>query len=442
MRIIIVGGIAAGMSAAAKLRRTDREAEIVVYEKSPHISFGACGLPYYVGGNFDNVDRMLVRTPEKVRETGIDVKIEHEVLSLDVENKTIKVKDLQSGEVFSDNYDKLMIATGAATIIPSIENIETAYTLRSVEDGEKLKAKMQDESIKKVAVIGAGFIGLEVADVAKELGKEVCVFNTGSRILERVLDAEVTEILEENLKAHGVELYLNTIVKSLQTSSDKTKLITDTEEVEADLVILAAGVRPNTSFLKDTGIEMLPNGEIVIDDEGKTSIEDIYAAGDCATVYHIVKQDQVYIPLATNANKLGRIVGSNLAGKNEKFQGTLGSSCIKLLDMEAGATGITEEDAKNMNLNYKSVFIADKNHTDYCPGQEKIYVKLIYNADTKVILGGQVVGKSDAVQRTNVLATAIFAKMTTEQLGMLDLCYAPPFARTWDVLNIAGNVSK
>ena len=442
MRIIIVGGIAAGMSAAAKLRRTDREAEIVVYEKSPHISFGACGLPYYVGGNFDNVDRMLVRTPEKVRETGIDVKIEHEVLSLDVENKTIKVKDLQSGEVFSDNYDKLMIATGAATIIPSIENIETAYTLRSVEDGEKLKAKMQDESIKKVAVIGAGFIGLEVADVAKELGKEVCVFNTGSRILERVLDAEVTEILEENLKAHGVELYLNTIVKSLQTSSDKTKLITDTEEVEADLVILAAGVRPNTSFLKDTGIEMLPNGEIVIDDEGKTSIEDIYAAGDCATVYHIVKQDQVYIPLATNANKLGRIVGSNLAGKNEKFQGTLGSSCIKLLDMEAGATGITEEDAKNMNLNYKSVFIADKNHTDYCPGQEKIYVKLIYNADTKVILGGQVVGKSDAVQRTNVLATAIFAKMTTEQLGMLDLCYAPPFARTWDALNIAGNVAK
>ena len=218
MRIIIVGGIAAGMSAAAKLRRTDRDAEIVVYEKSPHISFGACGLPYYVGGNFDNIDRMLVRTPEKVRETGIDVKIEHEVLSLDVQNKTIKVKDLQSGEIFSDKYDKLMIATGAATIIPPIENIETAYTLRSVEDGEKLKVKMQDESIKKVAVIGAGFIGLEVADVAKELGKEVCVFNMGSRILEKVLDEEVTEILEENLRAHGVELYFNTKVKSLETS--------------------------------------------------------------------------------------------------------------------------------------------------------------------------------------------------------------------------------
>lgn len=335
-----------------------------------------------------------------------------------------------------------MIATGAATIIPPIENIETAYTLRSVEDGEKLKVKMQDESIKKVAVIGAGFIGLEVADVAKELGKEVCVFNREAEYLKKFLMKRITEILEENLRAHGVELYFNTIVKSLETSPNKTKLITDTDEVEVDLVVLAAGVRPNTSFLKDTGIEMLQNGAIVIDDEGKTSIQDIYAAGDCATVYHLVKEEQVYIPLATNANKLGRIVGSNLGGKNEKFQGTLGSSCIKLLDMEAGATGITEEDAKNMNLNYKSVFIADKNHTDYCPGQEKIYVKLIYNADTKVILGGQVVGKSDAVQRTNVLATAIFAKMTTEQLGMLDLCYAPPFARTWDALNIAGNVSK
>ena len=182
MRIIIVGGIAAGMSAAAKLRRTDRDAEIVVYEKSPHISFGACGLPYYVGGNFDNVDRMLVRTPEKVRETGIDVKIEHEVVSLNV--KTIEVKNLQSGEVFTDNYDRLMIATGAATVIPPIKNIEKAYTLRSVEDGEKLKAKMQDESIKKIAVIGAGFIGLEVADVAKELGKEVCVFPTSSSSLD------------------------------------------------------------------------------------------------------------------------------------------------------------------------------------------------------------------------------------------------------------------
>ena len=442
MRIIIVGGIAAGMSAAAKLRRTDRDAEIVVYEKSPHISFGACGLPYYVGGNFDNVDRMLVRTPEKVRETGIDVKIEHEVVSLNVKTKTIEVKNLQSGEVFTDNYDRLMIATGAATVIPPIKNIEKAYTLRSVEDGEKLKAKMQDESIKKIAVIGAGFIGLEVADVAKELGKEVCVFNSGNRILENVLDKEVTEILEENLRAHGIELYFNSMVTSIDTLDGKTKVITNTDEVEVDLVVLAAGVRPNTSFLKDTGIEMLLNGAIVIDDEGKTSIQDIYAAGDCATVYHLVKEKQVYIPLATNANKLGRIVGSNLGGKNEKFQGTLGSSCIKLLDMEAGATGITEEDAKNMNLNYKSVFIADKNHTDYCPGQEKIYVKLIYNADTKVILGGQVVGKSDAVQRTNVLATAIFAKMTTEQLGMLDLCYAPPFARTWDALNIAGNVSK
>ena len=171
------------------------------------------------------------------------------------------------------------------------------------------------------------------------------------------------------------------MVTSIDTLDGKTKVITNTDEVEVDLVVLAAGVRPNTSFLKDTGIEMLDNGAIVIDNQGRTSIEDIYAAGDCATVYHLVKQQQVYIPLATNANKLGRIVGSNLGGKSETFQGTLGSSCIKLLDMEAAATGITEADAKKMNLNYKATFITDKNHTDYCPGQEKIYVKLIYNAD-------------------------------------------------------------
>ena len=187
---------------------------------------------------------------------------------------------------------------------------------------------------------------------------------------------------------------------------------------------------------------MLENGAIVIDHEGKTSIEDIYAAGDCATVPHLLMKKPAYIPLATSANKLGRIVGENLAGKNETFEGTLGSSCLKVLHMEAGRTGLTEAEAIKEGIDYKVAFITDKNQTDYYPGQEDISIKLIYDAKTNVLLGGQVVGKKDAVQRTNVLATAIYAKMTTKQLGMLDLCYAPPFARTWDALNIAGNVAK
>ena len=298
MRIIIVGGIAAGMSAAAKLRRTDRDAEIVVYEKSPHISFGACGLPYYVGGNFDNIDRMLVRTPEKVRETGIDVKVEHEVLSLDVQNKTIKVKDLQSGEIFSDKYDKLMIATGAATIIPPIENIETAYTLRSVEDGEKLKVKMQDESIKKVAVIGGGNVAIDCARTIKRLGaQEVKVIY---RRAEEQMPAEVKEIQEA--KEEEIEfLFQNNIVKILgkdkveQVELIKTELVQKEGEtrkvpvnipqsnyiIDIDYIIMALGSKPD-EFVNKLGLELNKWGYLQINEKNQTSNYKVFAGGDIA----------------------------------------------------------------------------------------------------------------------------------------------------------------
>ncbi|WP_330377390.1 CoA-disulfide reductase [Cellulosilyticum ruminicola] len=291
-------------------------------------------------------------------------------------------------------------------------------------------------------MIGAGFIGLEVVEAAKKCGKEVVVFQLEDRVLKEVFDAEMTTYLEDELRAHGVNLQKSTKVVALKGENVVTHIVTDKEEVQVDLVILATGVRPNTAFLKDSGIEMLGNGAIVVDNEGKTSIANIYAAGDCATVPHLLKETPAYIPLATSANKLGRIVGENLGGNTMSFEGTLGSSCIKVMDIEAGRTGLSEEEAKRMNLDYKTVYIVDKNQTDYYPGQESIAIKLIYDSATKVILGGQVVGKKDAVQRTNVIAAAIYAKMTTKQLGMLDLCYAPPFARTWDALNVAGNVAK
>lgn len=444
MKIIIIGGIAAGMSAAAKFRRLDKDAEIKVYEKTPIVSFGACGLPYFVGGFFDNENQMIARKPEKFKETGIDISIEHEVLSIDVASKKITVKNLKTDETFEDSYDKLMIATGASAIIPPIKNfnIENVHTLKSLEDGRILKEKMKDKDIKKVAIIGAGFIGLEAVEAAKEYGKEVSVFQLEDRILKEVFDKEVTDLLEEELKNKGVNLFLNSKVVELKGDIKVTKVVTENEEIDADLVILATGVKPNTAFLKDTGIEMLKNGAIVVDKEGKTSIEDIYSAGDCATVTHLLKPEPAYIPLATVANKFGRVVGENLGGKGLEYEGSLGSACIKVLGMEAGRTGLTESEATNLGINYKTVFITDKNQTDYYPGQENISIKLIYNGDTKVILGAQVVGKKDAVQRTNALAVAIYAKLTTEQLGMMDFCYSPPFARTWDVLNRAGNVAK
>lgn len=444
MKIIIIGGIAAGMSAAAKFRRLDKDAEIKVYEKTPIVSFGACGLPYFVGGFFDNENQMIARKPEKFKETGIDISVEHEVLSIDVANKKIMVKNLKTDETFEDSYDKLMIATGASAIIPPIKNfnIENVHTLKSLEDGRILKEKMKDKDIKKVAIIGAGFIGLEAVEAAKEYGKEVSVFQLEDRILKEVFDKEVTDLLEEELKNKGVNLFLNSKVVELKGDIKVTKVVTENEEIDADLVILATGVKPNTAFLKDTGIEMLKNGAIIVDKEGKTSIEDIYSAGDCATVTHLLKPEPAYIPLATVANKFGRVVGENLGGKGLEYEGSLGSACIKVLGMEAGRTGLTESEATNLGINYKTVFITDKNQTDYYPGQENIAIKLIYNGDTKIILGAQVVGKKDAVQRTNALAVAIYAKLTTEQLGMMDFCYSPPFARTWDVLNRAGNVAK
>ena len=444
MKVIIIGGIAAGMSAAAKFRRLDKDAEIKVYEKTPIVSFGACGLPYFVGGFFDNENQMIARSPEKFKETGIDISVEHEVLSVDVANKKITVKNLKTNETFEDNYDKLMIATGASAIIPPIKNfnIENVHTLKSMEDGKILKEKMKDENIKKVAIIGAGFIGLEAVEAAKEYGKEVSVFQLEDRILKEVFDKEVTDLLEEELKNKGVNLFLNSKVVEIKGDTKVEKVVTENEEVYADLVILATGVKPNTAFLQNTGIEMLKNGAIIVDKEGKTSIEDIFSAGDCATVTHLLKPNPTYIPLATVANKFGRVVGENLGGKELEYEGSLGSACIKVLDMEAGRTGLTESEATNSGINYKTVFVTDKNQTDYYPGQESIAIKLIYNADTKVILGAQVVGRKDAVQRTNALAVAIYAKLTTEQLGMMDFCYSPPSARTWYVLNRAGNVAK
>ena len=299
-------------------------------------------------------------------------------------NKKVTVKNLKEDTVFEDSFDKIMIATGARSIIPPIKNVnlENVHTLKSLQDGYALKALMKNEKNKKVAIIGAGFIGLEAVEAAKKYGKEVSVFQLGDRILQDVFDKEITDLLEEELRKHDVNLYVQETVTELIGDGKVEKVVTNNREVEADVVIIATGVRPNTEFLKDSGIEMLRNGAIVVDNHGRTSIEDVYAAGDCATIYQIVQDEQSYVPLATGANKLGRIVGENLAGMDTEFQGSLASSCIKVMDMEAGRTGITEEKAKALGVNYKTAFITDMNQTDYYPGQNKIYVKLIYNADT------------------------------------------------------------
>ena len=443
MKVIIIGAVAAGMSAAAKLKRIKPDYDIVVYEKTDIVSFGACGLPYFVGGFFDDSNMMIARSKDKFIESGIDLKTNHEVLSVNTNNKTIKINNLENNNIFEDSYDKLMIATGARSIMPNInKSYSNLTTLKDMNDGLKLKELINKDENKNIVIVGSGFIGIETVEAAKKLNKNIHLIGRSNRILSKVFDKEITDLLEDELRKHNIHLHLEESITEYIGENRIEKIITNKGEICADLVVMAIGVKPNTEFLKDTNINMLPNGAIIVDEHGRTSIEDIYAAGDCATIKNLITDEDIYAPLATGANKLGRVVGENLGGINSAFPGSLASSCIKVLDMEAAATGLTEEKAKALNINYKTTFISNFNQTHYYPGREKIYVKLIYNAYTKVLLGGQIAGYKDAVQRANVLATAISAKMTTEQLGLLDLCYAPPFATTWDVLNIAGNVSK
>ena len=444
MKVIIIGGVAAGMSAAAKFKRLSPKDDVVVYEKGDIVSFGACGLPYYVGGFFEDSREMIARTPEQFRESGVEIHTKHEVTDVDFSSKKIKVKNLTTDEILEESYDKLMIASGARAIIPPIKNIdlENVVTLKSMDDGNKLRELMANEEYKKVAIIGAGFIGLEAVEAAKHRGKEVTVIQLQDRVLQEVFDKDITDLLEEELRDKGINLLLSETVVELIGEGKVSKVKTDKREIDADIVILATGVKPNTDFLKADEIKMLRNGAIVVDSYGRTSVEDVYSAGDCATINNLITGKEAYVPLATGANKLGRIVGENLAGQNNSFQGSMASSCIKVMNMEAARTGLSEKEVKELGFDYKTKFITDMNQTSYYPGRERIYVKLIYDAHTKVILGGQVAGYKDAVQRCNVLAACIYAKMTTDQLGMLDLCYSPPFSRTWDVLNVAGNVSK
>jgi len=444
MKIIIIGGIAAGMSAAAKARRISKDAEIIVFEMGDIISFGACGLPYFVGDFFSNPNYMIARKVEKMQEQGVDVRVGHQVLSVNAQSKSVEVKNLATGAVFTQAYDKLMVASGASVIIPPFKNgeLDNIFTLTKMDDGKRMRELAMRDSIKDVTIIGAGFIGIEVVEAMKKLGKHVRLIQRGSRVFNRIFDEKITDLMHTELLEHGVELVLNEGVEGFEGKGSVQEVVTDKNTYKTDLVVIATGFNPNTSFLKDSGIKMIKNGAIVVDERGQTNIPDVYSAGDCATVPHVLRDDEVYIPLATGANKLGRVVGENMAGGDAVYPGSLGSACVKVMDYEAAITGISEEEANKMGIETSTVFVKDKNQTGYYPNQQDIYIKLVYEASSKVILGGEILGKNGAALRIDVIAIAIKAKMTTEDLGMMDFCYAPPISKTWDALNVAGNVAK
>ena len=446
-KIIIIGGVAAGMSAASKAKRIDKSLDITVYEMTEAISWGACGLPYYVGDFYPDASLMVARTYEEFQKEGITVKTKHKVENVDFKNKKVFVRNLNENKVFEDSYDELVIATGASSTNPKdIKNLdaEGVYNLKTFNEGLEVKKEMMKKENENIIIIGAGYIGVEIAEAALKLGKNVRIFQHSARILNKTFDKEITDLLENHIREHEkISLHLNESPLEVRTFENKViGLKTDKKEYTANLIIVATGVRPNTEFLKDTGIELFKNGAIIIDRFGKTNIPNVYAAGDCATVYHSVLEKNVYIALATTANKLGRLIGENLTGANKEFIGTLGSAGIKVLEFEAARTGITEQEAKDNNINYKTIFVDGEDHSAYYPGGEDVYIKLIYNADTKVLLGAQVAGKRGAALRADSLAVAIQNKMTTQELANMDFLYAPPFATTWDIMNVAGNVAK
>ncbi|KYJ85523.1 CoA-disulfide reductase [Sulfurovum riftiae] len=444
MKIVIIGGSAAGMSAAAKARRTDREAEIIVFESSEIISFGACGLPYFVGDFFSDAALMQARTVEQMQKSGVDVRIGHAVRFIKTEAKQIIVENQANGEQFTQAYDKLMIATGANVIKPPFYDkaYSNVFTLTKMEDGKRLKEMATRENVKDVTIIGGGFIGIEVVEAMKKLGKHVRLIQRSGRIFNRMYDERITDLMQKELRSHDVELVLSEAVEALEGEEKVTAVRTVKRHYKTDLVVIATGFSPNTHFLESTAVERLANGAVIVNRRGETNIPDIYAAGDCATVPHMLTEKNVYVPLATGANKLGRVVGVNMAGGDALYLGTLASSCVKVLDYEAARTGISEKEAEEMGLEPVSVFITDKDQTHYYPGQEDIHVKLLYDKASKIIVGGEILGRAGAAKRIDVIAMAIKARMTTEELGMMDFCYAPPFSKTWDVLNVAGNAAK
>ena len=442
MKIVIIGGVAAGMSAAAKAKRSCVDASIIVIEQGQDVAYGACGLPYFVGGYNNDIELMRIRGVEDFRKAGIDVRLGEEVLAVETARKTLTVSSA-AGQ-YEESYDKLLIATGAGAVIPTVEGVEAAgvFVLKTLVDGANLKAAIDKECVQNVVIVGGGYIGIEVAEAMAAKRKNVFIVEAADRILSG-FDAEITAIATQELQQHGVSIHTGESLKKIQTSEGRVYCVETSKGIyPADAVVLALGVRPRTQFLAGSGISLADNGAVVIDRQMRSNVPDIYAAGDCATVYHELLEKQVYIPLGTNANKQGRLAGENICGGNREMPGVLGTASVKIMDLEAVKTGLTEQEAKRNGIDVKTVFVEAPSHAPYYPNPTPIHIKLVYSKDSGILLGAQLIGRQGVVLRGHVLATCIHARMTISQIGWLDFSYAPPFAMPWDAVHVAANAAK
>ncbi|WP_223700574.1 CoA-disulfide reductase [Sutcliffiella deserti] len=442
--VVIIGGVAGGMSAAAKLRRLREDIKITVYEKDEHISYGACGLPYYISGVTENYKDLLARSVEDFQKHKIEVKIQHEVKKVNKSTKEIEVLDIKAGITNVVKYSTLLIATGSKPIKPPFvpKNASNVFTLKTIKDGIAMRKFFQEPSIKKVVIIGGGYIGMELVETMVELAKEITVIELQPHILPNY-DQDMVTLIEESLKDR-VNLYTSEEVKELKISGDKvTEVVTDKGNYRADAVIVNIGNKPNTEFVENIGLDMLENGAIVVNSQQQTNISSIYAAGDCATSNHLLLKKPVNIALGTTANKHGRVAAENIAGNKAIFPGILGTNVVKILEWTAAMTGLTEKEAEKENIMVQTVKVEANSHASYYPAAKPLNIKLVYQPETKVLLGAQIIGEDETVaKRIDILATAITCNLTTDNIAMLDLSYAPPYATVWDAVQVAANVAK
>ena len=441
MKVVIVGGVAGGATAAARLRRLDESAEIIVFERSGYISYANCGLPYYIGGVISDAEDLTLQTPEAFYERfRVNVKVRHEVTVIHTDRKTVSVKNLETGDAFEESYDKLILSPGAKPTQPKLAGIgiDKVFTLRTVEDTFKIKEYINKNQPKSAVLAGGGFISLELAENLRELGIDVTIVQRPKHLMNP-FDADMASFIHAEMRRHGIKLALGYEVEGFEEKDGGVDvLIKDNEPLHADMVALAIGVTPDTKLAKEAGLELGIKGSIVVNDRMETSVTDIYAAGDAVQVKHFVTGEDAVISLAGPANKQGRIIADNICGGDSRYKGSQGSSVLKVFELTAAATGLNETNAKKSGLDVDKVILSPMNHAGYYPGGRLMTMKVVFEKGTYRLLGAQVIGYDGVDKRIDVLATAIRAGMTAIDLKDLDLAYAPPYASAKDPVNMAG----
>jgi len=445
-RYAIVGGDAAGMSAATQIRRVDPQGEIVVWEKEGVISYAQCGLPYYVGGVVSAPERLLARTADEFRERyRIDVCLHHEVLAIDPRGKRVRILRRDTGEEIEEGYDVLLLATGSAAVLPPWGGIDLpgVFPLKTLADAERLVAWLSQRNPERAVIVGGGYIGLEAAEALVRHGLSVTVVDVAPQLIPS-FDRPIAELVRQELERHGVEIRLEERVRGFSgDSAGVREVLLEGGSLAADLVLVAVGVRPVSELARAAGIELGPRGAVLVDEYLRTSVPDVYAAGDCATHFHRIKNAPDYIPLGTTANKQGRIAGANMAGAQIPFAGVLSTAIVKVFDLAIARTGLGEEECRTSGRTCETVAIQARPVSHYYPGAEDaLTLRITFDPTTRALLGGQIAGRRGVDKRIDVLATALYAGLTIDELQALDLAYAPPFNGVWDPLQQASTVAQ